>query len=87
MYKYELNIVNRQQIYPVWITAAIIKNISVLAKISDTSFSVMAVTPQTHKYHHNRGCASVVVTFWSLWCHSHDQKRGVNFYSIMVSLN
>ena len=38
----------------------------------DTSFSVMAVTPQTPKCHHNLGCASVVVTFGSLWCHSHD---------------
>ena len=50
----------------------------------DTSFSVMAVTPQTPKCHHNRGAAEVVVTFGSLWCHSHDRKRGINFYSIMV---
>ena len=41
----------------------------------DTSFSVMAVTPQTPKCHHNLGYASVVVTFGSLWCHSHDRKR------------
>ena len=53
----------------------------------DTSFSVMAVTPQTPKCHHNRGAAKVVVTFGSLWCHSHDRKRGINFYSIMVPQN
>ena len=38
----------------------------------DTEFEVMAVTPQTPKCHHNRGAAEVVVTFGSLWCHSHD---------------
>ena len=43
----------------------------------------MAVTPQTPKCHHNRGAASVMVTFGSLWCHSHDRKRGINFNSIM----
>ena len=53
----------------------------------DTQFSVMAVTPQTPKCHHNRGVAEVVVTFGSLWCHSHDRKRGINFYSIMVPQN
>ena len=49
----------------------------------DTEFEVMAVTPQTPKYHHNRGAAEVVVTFGSLWCHSHDLKLGINFYSII----
>ena len=53
----------------------------------DTKFEVMAVTPQTPKYHHNRGVAEVVVTFGSLWCHSHDRKRGINFYSITVPQN
>ena len=48
----------------------------------DTSFSVMAVTPQTPKCHHNLGCASVVVTFGSLWCHSHDRKLGINSFII-----
>ena len=47
----------------------------------DTSFSVMAVTPQTPKCHHNLGCASVVVTFGSLWCHSHDLKLGINSFN------
>ena len=47
-------------------------------------FQVMAVTPQTPKCHHNRGAAEVVVTSGSLWCHSHERKRGINFYSIMV---
>ena len=42
----------------------------------------MAVTPQTPKCHHNRGCASVVVTFGSLWCHSHDLKLGINSFNI-----
>ena len=32
----------------------------------DTKFSVMAVTPQTPKCHHNRGVAEVVVTLGSL---------------------
>ena len=32
-------------------------------------------------------CASVVVTFGSLWGHIHDRKRGNNFYSIMVPQN
>ena len=41
----------------------------------DTEFEVMAVTPQTPKCHHNRGAAEVVVTFGSLWCHSHDQNE------------
>ena len=53
----------------------------------DTEFEVMAVTPQTPKCHHNRGAAEVVVTFGSLWCHTHDRKRGVNFYSIMEPQN
>ena len=53
----------------------------------DTEFEVMAVTPQTPKCHHNRGVAEVVVTFGSLWCHSHDRKRGINFYFIMVPQN
>ena len=53
----------------------------------DTEFEVMALTPQTPKCHHNRCAAEVVVTFWSLWCHSHDRKRGINFYSIMVPQN
>ena len=53
----------------------------------DTEFEVMAVTPQTPKCHHNRGAAEVVVTFGSLWCDSHDRKRGINFYSIMVPQN
>ena len=48
----------------------------------DTSSSVMAVTPQTPKCHHNLGCASVVVTFGSLWCHSHDLKLGINSFNI-----
>ena len=52
-----------------------------------TEFEVMAVTPQTPKCHHNRGVAEVVVTFGSLWCHSHDRKRGINFYSIIVPHN
>ena len=30
---------------------------------------VMAVTPQTLKFHRNRGTAVVVVAFGSLWCH------------------
>ena len=47
----------------------------------DTEFEVMAVTPQTPKYHHNRGVAEVVVTFGSLWCHSHDRKQGINYAS------
>ena len=53
----------------------------------DTEFEVMAVTPQTPKCHHIRGAAEVVVTFGSLWCHSHDLKRGINFYYIMVLQN
>ena len=53
----------------------------------DTKFEVMAVTPQTPKCHHNRGVAEVVVTFGRLWCLSHDRKRGINFYSIMVPQN
>ena len=53
----------------------------------DTEFVVMAVTPQTPKCHHNRGAAEVVVTFGSLWCHSHDHKQGINFYSIMIPQN
>ena len=44
-------------------------------------------TPQTPKCHHNRGAAEVAVAFGSLWCHSHDRKRGINFYSIMVPQN
>ena len=65
---------------------------------SDTTFSVMAVTPQTPKCHHNLGCASVVGTFgslWchshevvgtfgSLWCHSHDLKLGINSFNITL---
>ena len=51
------------------------------------SITLMAVTPQTSKCHHNWGAAEVVVTFGSLWCHSHDRKRGIIFYSIMVSQN
>ena len=48
----------------------------------DTSYSVMAVTPQTTpKCHHKLGCASVVVTFGSLWCHSHDLKLGINSFN------
>ena len=50
-------------------------------------FGIMAVTPQTPKRHHNRGAAEVVVTFESLWCHSHDRKQGFNFYSIMAPQN
>ena len=46
----------------------------------------MAATPQTPKCHHNRGAAEVVVTFGSLWCRSHDRKRGINFYSIMYTV-
>ena len=38
----------------------------------------MAVTPQTPKCHHNLGCASVVMTFGSQWCHGHDRKRSIN---------
>ena len=53
----------------------------------DTKFEGMDVKPQTPKCYHNRGVASVVVTFGSLWCHSHDRKRGINFYSIMVPQN
>ena len=53
----------------------------------DTELDVMAVTPQTPKCHHNRGTAEVVVTFGSLWCHSHSRKRGTIFYSIMVPQN
>ena len=53
----------------------------------DTEFEVMAVTPQTPKCHHNRDAAEVVVTFGSLWCHSHDRKQGINFCSIMVPQN
>ena len=41
----------------------------------------MAVTPQTPKCHHNLGYASVVVTFGSLWCHSHDLKLGINSFN------
>ena len=48
----------------------------------DTKFEVMAVTPQTPKCHHNLGCASVVLTFGSLWCHSHDLKLGINSFII-----
>ena len=47
----------------------------------DTEFEVMAVTPQTPKCQHNLGCASVVVTFGSLWCHSHDLKLGINSFN------
>ena len=32
-------------------------------------------------------CASVVVTFGSLLCHSHDRKRDIDSYAIMVSQN
>ena len=53
----------------------------------DTEFEVMTVTPQTPKRHHNRGATEVVVTFGSLWCHSHDRKQGINFYSIMIPQN
>ena len=41
----------------------------------------MAVTPQTPKCHHNLGCASVVVTFGSLWCHSHELKLDINSFN------
>ena len=41
----------------------------------------MAVTPQIPKCHHNLGSASVVVTFGSLWCHSHDLKLGINSFN------
>ena len=51
----------------------------------DNSFSVMAVAPQTPKCHHNLGCASVVVTFGSLWCHSHDLKLGINSFNNTTS--
>ena len=61
--------------------------VEVMAEGIDTEFEVMAVTPQTPKCHHNRGAAEVVVTFGSLWCHSYDRKRGINFYSIMVPQN
>ena len=44
----------------------------------DASFSVMAVTTQTPKWHHNLGCASVVVTFGSLWYH--DRKLYINSF-------
>ena len=47
----------------------------------------LAVTPQTPTCHHNLGYVSVVVTFGSLWCHSHGRKRGIKFYSIMVPQN
>ena len=40
----------------------------------------MAVTPQTLKCHHNLGCPSVV-TFGSLWCHSHELKLGINSFN------
>ena len=40
----------------------------------------MYVTPQTPKCHQNLGAAEVVVTFGSLWCHSHGRKRGIKFY-------
>ena len=42
----------------------------------------MAATPQIPKCHHNLGYASVVVTFESLWCRSHDLKLGINSYNI-----
>ena len=64
-----------------------LKPVVLMAEGIDTEFEVMAVTPQTPKCHHNRGAAEVVVTFGSLWCHSHDRKRGINFYSIMVPHN
>ena len=50
----------------------------------DTSFSVMVVTPQTPKCCHNLGCASVVVTFGSLWCHSHYLKFGINSFNTFL---
>ena len=53
----------------------------------DTEFVVMVVTPQTPKFHHNQGTAEVMVTFGSLWCHSHNRQRGINFYSFMVPQN
>ena len=65
----------------------IIGGLSCFIEAIDIEFEVMAVTPQTPKCHHNRGAAEVVVTFGSLWCHSHDRKRGINFYSIMVPQN
>ena len=52
----------------------------------DTSFSVMAVAPQTPKCHHNLRCTSVVVTFGNLWCDSHDLKLSTNSFNNVYQL-
>ena len=44
----------------------------------------MTVTPQTPTCHHNLGRASAVVTFGSLWCHSHDLKLSINSFIIRI---